>query len=182
MATRRRFETEALVHLDILYRGAVALCHNVSDADDLLQATYLKAFERFDSFQEGSNCKAWLFKIMRNCWLDIKRREMRTGTVISIEEQILEGAAPKEQTVWTDCNDLLENFSDEEVIRALKQLPDDQRLTLFLTDVENLSQMEVAEIIDVPVGTVKSRTSRARNELREKLLTYAKRMGLTGDK
>lgn len=181
MANKRRFESEALVHLDALYRGAVALCHNVSDADDLLQATYLKAFERFESFQEGSNCKAWLFKIMRNHWLDDKRREMRTGTTISIEEQVIEGAVPKEQTAWTDCTDLLENFSDEEVIRALKQLPDDQRLTLFLTDVENLSQIEVAEIIGVAVGTVKSRSSRARNELREKLLAYAKRMRLTGD-
>ncbi len=83
-------------------------------------------------------------------------------------------------TVWSDAEDLLENFSDEQVIEALRRLPEDQRLTLFLTDVEQLNQQEVAEITGVPVGTVKSRTSRARSELKSYLLSYAKEMGFTG--
>ena len=97
-----------------------------------------------------------------------------------IEEDLVATPPQAGQTVWSDAKDLLENFSDEQVIDALRRLPEDQRLTLFLVDVEQLNQQEVAEITGVAVGTVKSRTSRARNEIKSHLLSYAKEMGFTG--
>ena len=172
------FEEVALPHLNAVYRAAVALCGRVQDADDLVQATLLKAFERFDSFEAGTNCKAWLLQILRNIWIDQLRRQKLTGLVLPIEQDMIAQAPRNNETVWSNARDILENFSDEQVIRALSQLPENLRFTLFLIDVEQLSQEEVAEITDVAVGTVKSRTSRARAGLKEKLTPYARKMGL----
>jgi len=174
------FEEIALPHLDSVYRAAVAVCGRSDDAEDLTQMTFVKALERFGTFQLGTNCKAWLLQIMRNTWIDRLRHRKRAGADVPIEEDVPAPPAETGPTVWSDAEDLLENFSDEQVIAALKRLPEDQRLTLFLVDVEQLNQQEVADILDVAVGTVKSRTSRARNELRRHLLSYAKEMGFMG--
>lgn len=172
------FEKTALPHLNAVYRAAVALCGRVQDADDLVQTTLLKAFERFESFEVGTNCKAWLLQILRNTWIDRLRRQKLTGLVLPIEENMIAEPPRNSETVWSNAQDILENFSDEQVIKALSQLPENLRLTLFLIDVEQLSQEEVAEITDVAVGTVKSRTSRARAGVKEKLTSYAQEMGL----
>jgi len=181
MADRSKFESIALAHLDAVYRAAVALCSNHQDAQDLVQVTFLKAFERFESFDRGSNCKAWLLTILRNKWVDQIRHKRVIGKVLPIEEEMVAEPQQNEETAWSNSRDLLENFSDEQVIKALQELPDEQRLSLFLIDVEQLSQMDVAEIMSVPVGTVKSRTSRARAILKKKLLSHAKEMGFAGD-
>lgn len=180
MADKSEFESIAMGYLDAVYRAAVALCSNREDAEDLVQVTFLKAFERFESFKEGTNCRAWLLSILRNKWIDQVRHKSVVGEVLPIEENIVGEPQQNEETVWSNCRDLLENFSDEQVIRALKELPDEQRLTLFLIDVEQISQKEVAEIMDVAVGTVKSRTSRARSMLKRKLLLHAKEIGFVG--
>lgn len=180
MADKGEFESIAMLYLDTVYRAAVALCGNRAEAEDLAQATFLKAFEQFGSFKKGTNCKAWLLTILRNKWIDRIRHKNVVGEVLPIEENIIGEPQRNEQTTWSNCQDLLENFSDEQVVRALKELPDEKRLTLFLIDVEQLNQEEVAEIMDVAVGTVKSRTSRARAVLKEKLLSYAKEMGFLG--
>jgi RNA polymerase sigma-70 factor (ECF subfamily) len=180
MHSAERFEQTALPHLDRVYRAAVALCRRSDEAEDLTQMTFLRALERFDTLQPGTNCKAWLFQIMRNLWIDQLRHKKVTGTVVPIDEDTVPIQPQVRPTMWSDAEDLLDNFSDEQVIGALRRLPGDQRLTLFLTDVEHLDQQEVAEIMGVPVGTVKSRTSRARSELKNYLLSYAKEMGFTG--
>jgi RNA polymerase sigma-70 factor (ECF subfamily) len=182
MADKSEFESIAMVHLDAVYRAAVALCNGRQEAEDLVQVTFLSAFEGFESFKKGTNCKAWILTILRNQWIDHIRHKNVIGEVIPIEENIVGEPLRSEETTWSNCQDLLENFSDKQVIRALKELPDEQRLTLFLSDVEQLRQEEVAEIMNVPVGTVKSRTSRARAILKRELLSYAKEMGFTGDK
>lgn len=174
------FEEGALPHLNAVYRAAVALCGRVQDAEDLVQATFLKAFERFESFEAGTNCKAWLMRILRNTWIDQLRRRKLTGQILPIAEDLIAETPPNCETVWSNPQDILENFSDEPVITALSQLPEDLRFTLFLIAVELLSQAEVAEITDVAVGTVKSRTSRARAGLRERLASYAREMGFVG--
>jgi RNA polymerase sigma-70 factor (ECF subfamily) len=180
MESPERFEQIALPHLDSVYRAAVAVCGRTDEAEDLAQSTFLKAFEGFDMFQPGTNCKAWLLQIMRNLWIDRLRHRRIAGTTVPLDETL--AAAPSEvgTVPWSDTRDLLENFSDEQVIHALQRLPEDQRLTLYLTDVEQLSQQEVAEITGTAVGTVKSRTSRARNELKNHLQAYAREMGFTG--
>jgi RNA polymerase sigma-70 factor (ECF subfamily) len=179
MPSPQHFDQTALPHLDSVYRAAVAVCGRRDEAEDLTQMTFVKALERFDTLQPGTNCKAWLFQIMRNAWIDQLRHRKVGGNAVPIEEDLVATPPRPEQTVWSDAEDLLENFSDEQVIDALRRLPEEQRLTLFLIDVEQLDQQEVAEITGVAVGTVKSRTSRARNELKRHLLAYAEEMGFT---
>lgn len=179
MQSTERFEQIALPHLDSVYRAAVAVCRRSDEAEDLTQTTFVKALERFDTLAPGTNCKAWLFQIMRNTWIDRLRHKRVAGNVVPIEEDLVATPPQAGPTVWSDAKDLLENFSDEQVIDALRRLPDEQRLTLFLVDVEQLDQQEVAEITGVAVGTVKSRTSRARNQIKSHLLSYAKEMGFT---
>jgi len=174
------FEKVALPHLDAVYRAAVALCGRRQKADDLVQDTFLKAFERFASFQPGTNCKAWLLQILRNIWIDQLRRKKVAGQELPLAEQIIAERNHDNEIVWSNAEDLIENFSDEQVIKALSELPEDQRLTLFLIDVEQLSQKDVARITGVAEGTVKSRTSRGRAALKERLASYARKMGLMG--
>ncbi len=180
MQSPESFEQAALPHLASVYRAAVAVCGRSGEAEDLTQATFLKALERFDTFKPGTNCRAWLLQIMRNTRIDELRRRKVAGNAVPIEESLVVAEPQMAPTVWSDAEDLLGNFSDEQVIRALKLLPEDQRLTLFLADVEQLSHQEVAEITGVAVGTVKSRTSRAREVLKHHLLSHAREMGFAG--
>ncbi len=171
------FEEVALPHLDSVFRAAYALCGKANDAEDLVQMTFLKAMEKFGSFKSGTNCKAWLLTILRNSWIDELRHKKYSKHSVPLDENLLDEQPQAEETAWTNAEDLLDNFSDEQIIRALGQLPDDQRLTLFLMDVEQYSQEDVAQITGVAVGTVKSRTSRARSILKQQLEKYSKDMG-----
>jgi RNA polymerase sigma-70 factor (ECF subfamily) len=176
----QQFEALVLPHLDALYRAAVAMCGQSHQADDLVQATVLKALEAFGSFTEGTNGRAWLLRILRNTWVDLLRRRKTAGMTLPIDEDLLAQADGPQETKWIDSRDLLENFADEEVIKALSELPADQRLTLYLVDVEQMSHEEAADILDVPVGTVKSRASRARHMLSDRLKERAKDLGFMG--
>lgn len=180
MADRREFERTALPCLEAVYRAAYALCGRRQEAEDLAQTTFVKAMERFDSFKTGTNCKAWLLRILRNTWFDELRHRRVVGPTVPIEKVRPAGREKVNETSWHDARDLLENFSDEQVIRALGDLPDEQRLTLYLADVEEMSQEDVAEIMGVAVGTVKSRTSRAREALKKKLEAHARDLGFVG--
>jgi RNA polymerase sigma-70 factor (ECF subfamily) len=177
-----RFEQVALPHLDAVLRTAVVLCGRREQAEDLTQTTFLRAIEHFDTFVPGTNCKAWLCRILRNIWIDRLRHSAVAGIAVPMDEANGVDVEDKRQDeiAWSDARDLLENFSDDQVIRALAGLAEDQRLTLFLTDVEQLSQEEVAQIVGVAVGTVKSRVSRARVTLRRVLHDHAKDMGFLG--
>ena len=181
---RGPFEQIAMPHLDAVFRVAMALCGSRQEAEDLTQTAFVKALERFDSFEPGvppgPQCKAWLLQILRNTWIDQLRHRKIAGTAIPIDEAMV-ADEPQEEPVWTDARDLLENFSDEQVIKALTRLPEDQRLTLFLVDVEQCSQEEAAGILGVAVGTVKSRASRARVVLRRSLAAHARDLGFVKD-
>ncbi len=177
MADRSEFENTAIPYVDAVYRTAFALCGREEKAEDLAQETFAKALERFGSFQLGTNCKAWLLRILRNTWIDELRHMKVVGPQVAINEAVLLEPEHAEETAWTSAADILDNFSDKEVILAMKQLPDEQRLAVFLADVEQLSHEEVAEITDVAVGTVKSRSSRARTALRQILLVHARDLG-----
>ena len=180
MADTADFEKIALPHLKAVYRAAYALCGQVNRSEDLVQTTFLKAFERFGSYRPGSNCRAWLLRILRNTWIDQLRHRKVVGPTVSVEETLLAQPDAPQETKWSNAEDILENFSDAQVIRALARLPEDQRLTLYLTDVEELSQDEIAQITGVAVGTVKSRASRARRMLKDVLEEHARELGLTG--
>ena len=144
----------------------MALCGWSEEADDLAQETFLRALERFELFEPGTNCKAWLLRILRNIRIDRLRKMNLTGQALPLEEAIVAEPISEDTPAWSNAQDLLDNFSDEHVINALRGLPEEQRMTLFLIDVEQLSQNEVAEIMGVATGTVKSRTSRGRTALK----------------
>ncbi len=177
MADRSEFEAVALPHLDAVYRAAYALCGKHTEAEDMAQTTFLRAWRRFDSYRPGTNCRAWLLRILRNRWIDVLRHRGVTPETAPLPEGLAAEPPSGTETSWSNAEDVLENFSDEQVIAALRELPEEQRLALFLLDVEGLSQEEVAEVLSVAVGTVKSRTSRARRALRERLLERARDLG-----
>jgi RNA polymerase sigma-70 factor, ECF subfamily len=181
MADTHDFESAALPHLQAVYRAAVALCRNRAGAEDLVQATFVKALERFASYRPDTNCRAWLLQILRNTWIDELRHRKVVGTEVAIDDRVAAADPPAaDEMTGANARDLLERFADEDVLRAISELPEDQRLTLLMVDVEGLSQDEAAEVLGVPAGTVKSRTSRARESLRLKLMAHAKDLGLLG--
>lgn len=178
MSRTSEFEAVAMMHLDAVYKAAIALCGVRDLAEDLVQTTFLKAFENFGSFKKETNCRAWLIRILRNTWIDYLRRQRFKPQ--QLEDNIVAKKPDPSETAWTNAQDILENFSDGQIINALNKIPDDQRLTLYLVDVEGLSHEEVAQIMEIAVGTVKSRTSRARVTLKEILAAYAREMRLPG--
>ncbi|MBN2584886.1 MAG: sigma-70 family RNA polymerase sigma factor [Planctomycetes bacterium] len=181
MAQREDFADLALVHLDSVYRAAYALSGRHDEAEDLSQTTFAKAYEKFGQFAEGTNCKSWLLKILRNSWIDVLRGRRMAGPDVTLTDEMVVDDSEPAGSDWSEGRDVLEQFSDEEVISALKSLSPEQRLTLYLVEVEQLSCEEAAEVLGVAVGTVKSRTGRARSALRSRLANRARELGMTGE-
>ena len=175
-AKRESFEREALVHLDALYRVALRLTNNASDADDLVQETMLKAYKAWDQYEQGTNAKGWLLTILRHAFINEYRR--RTRHPENVDLDTIEPFA-----VFGEIQDddpqgaFFDKIVDDEVLRAIDQLPEAFRETLVLSDVESMSYQEIAKILEIPVGTVKSRLFRARQMLQAKLYDYAVSMG-----
>lgn len=180
MSATKSFENLAMPHLTAVYRAAFALSGQPHQAEDLAQETFLKAFQRFETFQPGTNCRAWLLQILRNTWIDRLRHQQVAGPQSTIDERLLADHRPEHPELPSDPRQLLDAFSDKQVIAALAALPEDQRLALYLCDVEGLSQEDVAKILDVAVGTIKSRCFRARLVLRAELEAHARDLGLLG--
>jgi len=169
---RESFEREALVHLDSLYRVALRLTANPSDADDLVQETMLKAFRAWDQYEKGTNAKGWLITILRNAFINEYRRRTRHPENVdldTIEPFAVFGEIQDEDPQGA----FFDKIVDDEVLKAIDQLPETFRETLVLSDVEGMSYQEIAKILEIPVGTVKSRLFRARQALQGKLYEYA---------
>jgi RNA polymerase sigma-70 factor (ECF subfamily) len=160
----RKFESEALGHLDTLMRAAIRMGRNVHDAEDIVQETYMRAWKYFDSYDTGSNCRAWLFRIMFNVINWRKGKQARRPEVVLKDE-----TEDHQNNIVTF--DPLKQIEGREVLEATNLLSDEHRSVLWLVVVEEFSYREVAEILDVPVGTVMSRLHRARRELRRRLMT-----------
>lgn len=175
----KNFIKEALPHMDALYNFALKMTRDPDDANDLLQETYLKAYRFFDKFELGTNCKAWLFRIMKNSYINIYRKNHREpdkvdyGEIEEFYETIKsDRASPNDLE-----SEIFDNVLDDEVITAVQALPDDFRTVILLCDIEGLTYEEIAEFVDCPIGTVRSRLHRARKMLAVKLHDYAKRKG-----
>jgi RNA polymerase sigma-70 factor (ECF subfamily) len=170
------FEQEALVHLDALYRVALRLTGNAADADDLVQETMLKAYRAWDQYEKGTNAKGWLLTILRNSFINEYRRRTRhpeTVDVDTIEPFAVFGEVQDDDPQGA----FFDQIVDDEVLKAIDELPVVFRETLVLSDVEGMSYQEIGKILGVPVGTVKSRLFRARQALQGKLYQYAVSMG-----
>ena len=182
-ATQRFYQLVWPHRADVL-RMARMLCHNQAEADDLAQDTLLKAFAAIDRFTRGTDARAWLMRILRNARIDRLRSARRETGQVSLDANEMDLAEPPQQQViehqelWQDPRQVLNSFSDQQMIDALRELPEEIRLTLLLVDVQQLDQAEAAAILEVPLGTIKSRTHRGRAMLREALLPLAREMRL----
>jgi RNA polymerase sigma-70 factor (ECF subfamily) len=176
---QREFEREALPHTDLLYNYALRMTNNTADADDLLQETFLKAYRFWDKYETGTNIRAWLFRIMKNSYINRYRKEIKTPTTVDYDE--VEDFYTSVKDRASESNDLQENLYrnllDDDVAAAVSELPEDFRTVVLLCDIEGLSYEEIAEFVDIPLGTVRSRLHRGRKLLREKLLRYAQKRG-----
>jgi RNA polymerase sigma-70 factor (ECF subfamily) len=175
--TRDEFERLTMQHLDPLYSAALRLAKNDRDAEDLVQDTFLRAYRFFDKFERGTNIKAWLFKILTNTFINRYRRSVK-------ERNIVEGSerdAVHERFISREASEYASNpeqfFFDrllsDDVLRAVDALPIDFRLVVILADLQEFSYKEIAEILDIPVGTVMSRLFRGRRLLQKALARYA---------
>lgn len=182
---REAFENEALQHIDSLYSAALRLTRSESDAEDLVQDTYVKAYRFYDHFEAGTNLKAWLLRIQTNTFINRYRRRVR-------EREVLEGShsAPVGDGVMS--RSAMRALSQpiaaaerpllaQEIQRALDQLPEEHRLMILLADVEELSYREIADVVGCPIGTVMSRLHRARKSIQRHLVHQAIQMGIVDE-
>ncbi|HZO20117.1 MAG TPA: sigma-70 family RNA polymerase sigma factor [Gemmatimonadaceae bacterium] len=172
---RAQFEREALVHLDAMYSFALKLARSRDDAEDLVSDTILRAFDRWEQYQLGTNVRAWLFTILYHTFVSRKRR------IEAREVQL-----PEEPDGWSAFEAVgdadpegrfYDSFIDEEVMREIDKLPEDYRTAVVLSDIHGLRYAEIAQILEIPEGTVKSRLFRGRRILQKRLVDYAVEMG-----
>lgn len=176
------FEIQALPYLDQLYGAALRMTRNPADAEDLVQETYAKAFAAFHQFTQGTNLKAWLYRILTNTFINNYRKAQREplrSDGDTIEDWQLHSAESHSSTGLRSAEmEALDSLPDSTVKDALAALPDDFRMVVYLADVEGFAYKEIAEIMGTPVGTVMSRLHRGRRQLREALTDYARELGM----
>lgn len=174
----REFEEVALVHLDALYRSALRLTQNRAEAEDVVQETWLRAFRSFHRFDPGTNCRAWLFTILRNAFLTRRRRASQDVVGESVvPEETWESMADTGAPIRHPEDALLRSVVHGDVDRALGELPLAHREVVILADLEGLSYKEIAQVMECPIGTVMSRLSRGRARLRQRLGRLAREHG-----
>jgi len=175
----REFEHEAVPHMEILYNYAVRMTGSRDDANDLLQETFLKAYRFWDKYEKGTNIRAWLFRIMKNSYINRYRKETKEPDTVDYDK--IQNYYSSIRDDSADANDLQEKIFggllEDEVAQALESLPEDFRTVVILCDIEGLSYEEIAEFVDCPVGTVRSRIHRGRKMLRGKLFEFARKRG-----
>ncbi|MGV9182075.1 sigma-70 family RNA polymerase sigma factor [Arcanobacterium canis] len=175
-----RFEKDAIPYLNQLYGGAMRLTRNPHDAEDLVSETYAKAFSAFHQYQPGTNLKAWLFRILNNTFISNYRKTQRRPTEVENElEDWQEYRAESHMSTGMKSAEMeaYENLPNDEIRQAFEQLSHDRREAVYLADVEGFSYQEIADIMGTPIGTVMSRLSRGRKQLREILSDYAGELG-----
>jgi RNA polymerase sigma-70 factor (ECF subfamily) len=177
------FNEEFMPHIDSMYNFAFRLTVDEDDAKDLVQDTYLKAFRFINSFQKGTNAKAWLFRILKNSFINDFRKKSKEPSKVDYNEveSFYNSEDSEIDQSTTTTNDLraesVQDLIGDEVANALNALAVDFRIVIILCDIEGFTYEEMAKILDIPIGTVRSRLHRARNLLKDKLQQYAKKMG-----
>jgi RNA polymerase sigma factor (sigma-70 family) len=173
------FDNEFLPHIDSMYNFAYRLTFDEDDAKDLVQDTYLKAFRFIQSFEQGTNAKAWLFRILKNSFInDFRKKSKQPAKVDYQEVETYYNSDDVDSAITTDLRvDTVQDMLGDEISNALNSLDVDFRTVIILCDLEGFKYDEMAKILDIPIGTVRSRLHRARNLLKEKLSDYARKMG-----
>jgi len=184
MADQATFTEQAMPLMDSLYSGALRMTRNPADADDLVQETYLRAYRGFGGFQEGTNLKAWMYRILTNTYINSYRAKQRRpdetdlGEVEDLYLYRRLGGLEAARSGRSAEDELMDSFSEAEVKTAIEELPENFRMAVLLADVEGFSYKEIAEILDIPIGTVMSRLHRGRKALQKALYDYAVTHGL----
>jgi RNA polymerase sigma-70 factor (ECF subfamily) len=187
MEAREKFTNDAMQYAPQLFSTALRMTRNRADAEDLVQETFIKAWRSYATFQEGTNLRAWLFRIMTNTFINkynAQQRRPQETEMDEVEELFLFrrlGAFDQSKMTQSAEDQLLELFTDDEVKNALEELPDMFRLPVLLSDVDGFSYKEIAEMLDVPIGTVMSRLHRGRKMMQKLLYAYAKERGLVDE-
>ena len=185
MADQARFAELAMEHMSSLYSGALRMTRNPADAEDLVQETYLKAYRGFGGFEEGTNLKAWLYRILTNTYINsyrAKQRRPEESDLDEVEDLYLYrrlGGLEAARTGRSAEDELMDLFTEAEVKDAVEELPENFRMAVLLADVEGFSYKEIAEMLDIPIGTVMSRLHRGRKAMQRALYDYAEARGLT---
>ncbi|MBX9471237.1 sigma-70 family RNA polymerase sigma factor [Microcella sp.] len=184
LAERRRlFQEQALPFMDQLYGAAMRMTRNPADASDLVQETFVKAFAAFAQFEQGTNLKAWLYRILTNTFINVYRKKQRDpyqGTIDEMEDWQLGGAESATSSSSRSAEaEAIDRMPASAVKDALQAIPEDFRLAVYFADVEGFAYQEIADIMKTPVGTVMSRLHRGRRLLRELLADYARERGMT---
>lgn len=181
---RARFERDVLPLLPNLYGAALRLTRNPQDAEDLVQETYLRAYRGFAGFEEGTNLRAWMYRILMNTFINTYRKRQREPVTVGddeIEDWYLFDRLGGSGVEASAESEVLERLPDEDVQRALEALPENFRMAVLLADVEGFSYKEIAEILDIPIGTVMSRLHRGRKALQKALWETVRERGLVRD-
>ena len=187
MTTREDFTHDAMQHAPQLFSTAMRMTRNRSDAEDLVQETFIKAWRSFTTYQQGSNLRAWLFRIMTNTYINkynAQQRKPAETELDDVEELFLYkrlGAVDQSHLSQSAEDQMLSLFTDDEVKKALEELPDQFRIPVLMSDVEGFSYKEIAEILEIPLGTVMSRLHRGRKAMQKMLYEYAKERGLINE-
>jgi len=184
MSAQEQFTSDAMQYAPQLFSTALRMTRNRSDAEDLVQETYIKGWRSFHTFQEGTNLRAWLFRIMTNTYINKYNAQKRKGTEVElddVEELFLYkrlGSIDQSQLSSSAEDQMLELFTDDEVKSALESLPEDFRIPVLLSDVDGFAYKEIAEMLEIPNGTVMSRLHRGRKAMQKMLYEYARERGL----
>ena len=184
MADQADFERDAMQYARQLYSAAMRMTRNPSDAEDLVQETFLKAYRAYHTFEAGTNLKAWLYRILTNTYINKYRKESRRPSEVdlgSVEDLYLYrriGSEQSAEAARTTEDRVLDGLVESDIKAAVEDLPENFRLPVLLADLEGLSYKEIAEILDIPIGTVMSRLHRGRKAMQKTLWGYAQQRGL----
>jgi RNA polymerase sigma-70 factor (ECF subfamily) len=187
MTTQEDFTHDAMQYAPQLFSTAMRMTRNRSDAEDLVQETFIKAWRSFATYQQGTNLRAWLFRIMTNTYINKYNAQQRKPTeteLDDVEELFLYkrlGAVDQSQLSQSAEDQMLSLFTDDEVKKSLEELPEQFRIPVLMSDVEGFSYKEIAEILEIPLGTVMSRLHRGRKAMQKMLYEYAKKRGLINE-
>jgi RNA polymerase sigma-70 factor, ECF subfamily len=177
------FNEEIIPHLDALYNFGLRLTSDPNDAEDLVQDTIVKAYRFFDSYEKGTNAKAWLFRILKNSYINNYRKKSKKPQEVDYDEVAsFYESIRAERTETSDMEDkMFRELIDDDISNALDEIPEDFRTVVLLCDVEDFTYEEIANMLDVPIGTIRSRLHRGRNLLKAQLMDYASKKGYTQD-